>query len=142
MSYDIYLCDPVTKKTLEVDTPHFVRGGTYAAYGTKELWLNVTYNYGRWYRRDGVFPFANENGMRKGIRSIYGMSGAESIPVLKQAIALLENCTDDTSDEDRRKLEEYGATGYWLPTRENAIKPLYSLLSFAQMRPDGIWDGD
>ena len=30
MSYDIHLNDPVTKKTLELDEPHFMRGGTYA----------------------------------------------------------------------------------------------------------------
>lgn len=28
-----------------------------------------------------------------------------------------------------------------MPTKENAIKPLYSLLVFAQMRPDGAWAG-
>ena len=46
MSYDIYLKDPVTKEVVEVDTPHFIAGGTYAIGGTKELWLNVTYNLG------------------------------------------------------------------------------------------------
>ena len=41
-----------------------------------------------------------------------------------------------------KKYEEYGAGGYWTPTKENAIRPLYQLLAFAQMRPDGIWAGD
>lgn len=140
MSYDISLVDPVTKETLEVETPHQMKGGTYASGGTTEMWLNITYNYARWYYKDGVFPIkGSEN---RGIRSIYGMSGAQSIPVLKNAISVLESLTEDISDEDREKCEKQGATGYWMPTRENAIKPLYSLLAFAQMRPDGVWDGD
>ncbi len=140
MGYDITLKDPVTKDILTMDAPHQIKGGTYAIGGTKEAWLKVTYNYSRWYYKDGVFP--NENGESQGIRTIYGMSGAESIPVLGAAISALENSNDDISDEERRECEEQGATGYWMPTRENAIKPLYSLLAFAQMRPDGVWDGD
>lgn len=36
-----------------------------------------------------------------------------------------------------------GATGdYWYPTAANAVRPLYQLLVFARLRPDGIWDGD
>lgn len=45
MSYDIHLNDPVTKQTIELENPHFMRGGTYAIDGTKELSLNITYNY-------------------------------------------------------------------------------------------------
>ena len=29
MSYDIHLNDPVTKQTIELENPHFMRGGTY-----------------------------------------------------------------------------------------------------------------
>ncbi len=140
MSYDITLNDPVTKETIELDAPHQIKGGTYAINGTSEAWLNVTYNYARWYYKDGVFP--GKDGESQGIRTIYGMSGAESIPVLRGAIAALENSTDEISDEERKQYEEQEVTGYWMPTRENAIKPLYSLLAFAQMRPDGVWDGD
>lgn len=140
MSYDIYLRDPVTKETIVFDTPHQMTGGTYRIGGTDEAWLNVTYNYADWYYMDGVFPpFDGEN---RGIRTIYGMSGAESIPVLKYAINTLETCNKEISDEELREYEEQGVTGYWIPTRENAIRPLYKLLAFAQMRPDGVWDGD
>ena len=31
---------------------------------------------------------------------------------------------------------------YWAETAGNAIKPLFQLLAFAHLRPDGIWDGD
>ena len=140
MSYDVSLVDPVTKETLHTDTPHQMRGGTYALGGTSEMWLNITYNYSRWYYKDGVFP--TKDGENRRLRSIYGMSGTESIPVLKNAIMVLESLTEDISNEERKDSEEHGATGYWMPTRTNAIKPLYSLLAFAQMRPDGVWDGD
>lgn len=140
MSYDIRLCEPATKETVLLDNPHYMRGGMYAAGGTQEAWLNVTYNYAKWYYAEGVFP--TKGGKSKGIRTIYGMSGAESIPVLKKAIHALESMTEDISGEERARHESQGATGYWMPTRENAIKPLYQLLALAQMRPDGIWEGD
>ena len=31
---------------------------------------------------------------------------------------------------------------YWKATAANAVKPLYQLLAMAQLRPDGVWDGD
>lgn len=118
MSYDIYLNDPVTGDTIELDEPHQMRGGTYAFGGTTDAWLNVTYNYAKHYYR--VMG-------EKGIRTIYGMTGAESIPVLKAAISEL----GDDVDPD-----------YWEPTEGNAKMALCNLLALAQMRPDGVWDGD
>ena len=140
MSYDIFLCDSVTHKVLETEEPHLIRGSTYAIGGTTEMWLAVTYNYADWYYRHGVF--ARTKKASKGIRTIYGLTGAESIPVLKKAVKKLESMTVDISDEERRECEEQGATGYWMPSRENAIRPLYQLPAFAQMRPDGVWEGD
>ena len=118
MSYDITLNDPVTKKTIEIADAHFMRGGTYAIGGTNRLWLNITYNYCNFYCR-----VIGENG----IRTIYGMSGAESIPILEKAISALG---DDVHPD------------YWEPTEGNAKQPLFQLLAMAKMRPDGIWDGD
>ena len=118
MSYDIRLCDPVTHETLEVDSPHLMAGGTYALGGTTELWLNVTYNYGKHYYRA-----MGENG----IRAIYGMTGAESIPTLEAAAAKLG---DEVSGD------------YWEPTEGNAKRALLQLLAMARMRPDGVWNGD
>lgn len=120
MSYDITLRDPITKEVLSVSSPHFLAGGTYALGGTTDLWLNITYNYGKFYRLPEVFG-------KDGIRTIYGMTGAGSIPVLKSAIA---NLGDDVTED------------YWEATEGNAKRPLYQLLAMAQMRPDGIWDGD
>lgn len=120
MSYDINLTDPVTHEVIEFSEPHFMRGGTYVIGGTTECWLNVTYNYAKFYYRYDVLG-------EDGIRTIYGMTGAESIPVLERAIEALG---DETSDN------------YWDATEGNAKRPLMQLLAFAKMRPDGVWDGD
>lgn len=118
MGYAISLTDPVTHETLLCDSPHQMRGGTYAMGGTCELWLSVTYNYAPIYRR--VLP-------GQSIRSLYGMTGAASIPVLESAIAQLG---DDVDDD------------YWKATEGNAKRALFHLLAMAKMRPDGVWDGD
>lgn len=119
MSYSIELIDPITKETLEIDEPHMMRGGTYAIGGTTCLELNVTYNYGNHFR----MAFNNE----EGIRIIYGMTGAESIPILEAAAKKLKN---DVSED------------YWEPTEGNAKRAILQLRSMAIMRPDGIWEGD
>ena len=118
MSYDLTLCDPVTKETLKLDEPHFMKGGTYAIGGTKELWLNITYNYWVYYSKPDVFGDG-------GIRVLKGLSGAESIPILERAIRALGDDVDPN---------------YWTATEGNAKSPLYMLLAMARMRPDGIWD--
>ena len=118
MSYDIRLKEPVGGNTIEFKFKHQITGGIYAIGGTSEAWLNITYNYADHFYR--VFG-------DKGIRTIYGMTGAESIPVLEKAIAQLG---DDVDDD------------YWKSTEGNAKAALHGLLAFAQMRPDGVWDGD
>lgn len=118
MSYDIYLKDPITKEVLESDFNHNITGGTYAIGGTNEMWLNITYNYA---------PHFHKALGDNGIRSIYGMSGAESILLLNKAISKLD---DDVSDD------------YWESTEGNAKRALYKLKALAELRPDGVWDGD
>lgn len=145
MSYDIYLREPVTKNVIEFEAVHDMTGGTYALGGTREAWLNITYNYSRWYYLDGVFPSFDDTRFPAhmgGIRSIYGLSGAESIPVIEKAIEALWATDAELTEKEIKEFESQGATGYWLPTKENAIKPLYKLLAMAKMRPDGVWDGD
>lgn len=182
MSYDIRLKDPVTGECLVVEENHHITGGTYAIGGTNELHLNVTYNY------SGIFKDVLGE---QGIRAIYGMSGAESIPVLKQAIGKLSDRKHTTVAEVVHNLSQqfpeksseflgffsdvkdhvdameklkrvfpksavqqmveyswqgvayrYLTDSYWNPTPGNAKAALYGLLAFAQMRPDGVWDGD
>lgn len=118
MSYDIELLDPITKERIDFDSPHFIEGGTYAEGGTTEAWLNITYNYSKYF-----YEVLGD----EGIRTIYGMTGAESLPILKAAANKLGN--DINSD-------------YWAATEGNAKRALLGLIAFAEMRPDGIWDGD
>lgn len=118
MSYDIELIDPLTKKPVELDTPHHMRGGTYALGGTTSAYLNVTYNYAAIFHR----VLGNE-----GIRTIYGKSGAESIQLLEGAAAQL----GDDVDAD-----------YWKATEGNAKRALLQLAALAKMRPDAVWTGD
>jgi len=117
MSYDIYLKDPVTQERLLLDSPHHMRGGTYQIGGCPEAHLNVTYNY---------YPHFKSLG-EKGIRTIYGLTGAQSIAVLR---ACADKLGDDVDDD------------YWKPTEGNAKKALLQLIALAEMRPDGVWDGD
>lgn len=141
MSYDITLKDPVTHEIIEFDEPHQMKGGMFAVGGTTEAWLNVTYNYAQYYydATEGDDRFFGQLWYDKpknlGIRGIYGKTGAESIRMLHDMICRIEPMPDEKCDDPNCK-------GYWKPTAKNAIKPLYQLIAMAQMRPDGIWDGD
>jgi hypothetical protein len=117
MSYDISLIDPVTKATIKLDAPHQMKGGTFQLGGSTEAWLNVTYNYYKHFQSLGP----------EGIRTIYGMTGAESIPILQ---ATADGLKDDVDDD------------YWQPTEGNAKLALLQLIALAKLRPDGIWKGD
>ena len=118
MSYDIKLVDQITKVVLELDEPHQMKGGTYCVGGSREAHLNVTYNYSQY--------FYHTLGER-GIRSIYGKTGSESIPLLESAASQL----GDDVDSD-----------YWKATEGNAKRALLQLIALARLRPDGVWAGD
>lgn len=128
MSYDLTLVDPITKEPLQLDQPHHMKGGTYAIGGTTEATLNITYNYCSFYysrtdderydgKRIGIGP--------RGIKDLAGLTGAQSIPIIK---ACAEELGDDI-DED-----------YWKATEGNAKRALLQLLALAEMRPDGVWE--
>jgi hypothetical protein len=129
VSYDLGLKDPITDELLKLDEPHHMRGGTYPLGGNPYATLNITYNYADHFYR--VIPATDPNSKLDselgGIRALYGMTGAESIPVLETAIAQL---ADDVSDD------------YWAPTEGNAKRALLQCLALARMRPDGVWYGD
>lgn len=121
MSYDIYLKEAVTGETAQVPG-HLMTGGTYKADYHPETGmftpalntdaeLNITYNYSRYY-----YDIYEE----KGIRTIYGVAGVDSIPMLEKMIQGIE--------------KKYRKNG--------EIRPLYQLIALAKMRPDCIWDGD
>lgn len=124
MSWDFDLCDPVTKKVLETEKKHEIKGGTYRTVGTTEMTLNITYNYS-----DIINKKMEELGIIRDACCGYafyltGKTGAETIEPLKKVIASLK---DDVDDD------------YWNATEGNVKKALCGLLTFAQLRPDGVW---
>ena len=180
MGYAIHLLDPVSHETLQAEEPHFIRGSMYPIGGTTELSLSITYNYARYYYEatEGDERFTSKVAPKGGIRGIYGKTGAESIPMLKD---MIERINAKYHDEDgqwrvteREKRRYYDGAGikiddplnaifhgqevreekyitqisegpnndYWEDTAGNALKPLHQLIALAQMRPDGVWDGD
>ena len=126
MSYDINLLDPITKEVIEINDAHFLRGGTYKMGGSTELALNVTYNYSQ-FLHQVIQPESTPSEDKSGIRSIYGMTALEAIPILETAIS---NLKDDVVDD------------YWQPTEGNTKRALNNLLTMCKMRPDAIIDGD
>jgi len=117
MSYDIHLVEPKTGQVVKAASPHHQTGGSYVP-GDTNLWLNITWNYAPYFYRT-LGP--------NGIRTIYGLSGAESIPLLQAAMAQLK---DDTNAD------------YWTPTEGNARAALAALVALAEIAPHAIWDGD
>jgi hypothetical protein len=135
MSYDISLVHPTTKEKYTLDEPKFMVGQSFNVFDGQETCLNVTYNY----RDILIKAFGNElvvsskldqhlgGPLRVGIRTIYNLTGEQSIPVLENAINSL---SDDTSPY------------YWASTEGNVKKVLKNLLFFAKLFPEGIWEGD
>ena len=195
MSYDIRLNERATGETILLPIKHMMIGGTYRAdydektrsfspAATRDACLNITYNYSRYYyeategddRFYGVEDWNDEGYHNCGIRGIYGKTGLESIPMLKDLAArieskykrdgewitnrrketifrdadgkerhpveLLVHKMDYTKEEVEIDVNEGDTSRYWDETAANAIKPLYQLLVFAELRPDGVWDGD
>ncbi len=196
MSYDISLNERATGETIMLPIKHMMIGGTYQAdYDEKtktfspaairDASLNITYNYSGYYydaaegdeRFYGVQDWNDEGYHNCGIRGIYGKTGLESIPMLKDLAARIESkykkdgewiisrrketvyrdadgkerhpvelfvhkIEDYTKEELEIDVNEGDTDNYWTATAANAIKPLYQLLVFAELRPDGVWDGD
>jgi hypothetical protein len=135
MSYDIELREPASGAVLQLDEPHQMKGGTYQMGGCLRAEFNITYNYSL--HLDRVLParepdekhhhMAQEDGKLHSIRAIYGLTGAESIPILRAAI---DQLADDVDDD------------YWQPSEGNVKGALCEVLALAQLRPDGVWTGD
>ena len=112
MSYDVYFCDPVSCNPIELESPHFMHGGTYQVGGTTRLWLNITYNYAVNYGKHGF-----------SIRDLHGKTAVDVIPELERVISALGDDCD---------------TNYWKACDGNAKRALKQLLAMAKMRPDAI----
>lgn len=130
MSYDVRLIDHTTHKVLEAENPHFMQGGTFCPGGTKELWLNITYNYAavlcKVLQRDVIDQDTGKRTTLVGLDAINGIYAAETISMLRKAINSL---SDDGANES-----------YWHPTEGNVKKALIQLKALADMRPDGVWE--
>lgn len=118
MSYDLHLEDPATGELIELEERHNCAGGTYAVGGTTEVWINITWNYATHFRR--VLG-------EEGIRAIYGMTGSDSIPILRAAAKQLHGSRDPD---------------YWAATEGNARAALLDVIKLAELAPHGIWRGD
>lgn len=180
MSWDFTLKDPVTKETLDLPIKHLMTGGTYRAdYNEKtgeftpakiqEAWLNVTYNYSKYYYE----ALKDTKYSKDGIRCLDGMSAVDSIDILTTIINNIEKNykVDDefiSTQKERWFKDEYGlpyeqftprylqiqsepykkkvtvyegnTDNYWEDTAANALRPLYQLLTMAKLRPDGVWE--
>lgn len=119
MSYDISFVDK-DGGPMVLQEPHHLRGGTYVLGGTGQAWLNITYNYSPFYYRL-IDP-------EKGIRALYGKTGAEAKLILDAAI--LQMGVDPPSED------------YWEPTEGNARKALEDLCELCRRCPEGILEGD
>lgn len=47
-----------------------------------------------------------------------------------------------TVKEEEYDISEGDTSDYWEETAANALRPLHQLIAMAQIRPDGVWDGD
>ena len=57
--------------------------------------------------------------------------------------AVLHGEKNDFTEEEYTEIVSEGPNrNYWKATAGNAIKPLYQLMAMAELRPDGVWDGD
>ena len=124
MSYDIRI-KRHDGTAVQLRERHNCTGGTYALGGTREAWLNVTYNYSAIFHR-----LLGEDG----IRTIYGMNIKQARPVLESAIAKLGDAKPDAD--------------YWKACDGNAKKALQNLVALTDLAitdyPDDemLWDGD
>ena len=116
MSYDIEFKDP-NGNLYEVLKPHF--GGTYQSGGNTETEINITYNYCWLY-----YGYMGE----KGIRELYGKTGAECIDLLKSVCDMFKY--------------HFTCKNYWKATPGNCVAPLKILLGWCEKWPEGVFSGD
>ena len=48
----------------------------------------------------------------------------------------------NTETIEKYEINEGDTSNYWEATAANALRPLHQLIAMAQIRPDGIWEGD
>jgi hypothetical protein len=135
MSYDIYILDK-KGEPVHVAKPHGIGGGTYCPTST-ELWLNITFNYGKIFRREEVFG-------EKGILCLQGLTVKEALPIVTKAWRALKY---DGGEEWTERHNENGTVtligtarptpkSYWDATDGNAKNALGYLGELLEMAPE------
>jgi hypothetical protein len=114
MSYWVSLNDAEGRHCV-VDS--HVEGGTHVLGGTTEADLNITYNYGAFFRTH----LDKENGLR----ALHGQKAGDWIEPLAVAVKALGTEAADI---------------YWAATPGNAGRALSVLLKWAQQHPDATWE--
>ena len=112
MSYNVYIVDK-KGKTLELEFFHNIRGGTYSVEGTNKAYLNITYNYSRFFYKL----------WEQGLNMLNSKNSKEVIPILKESIEKLGSKTTTNN--------------YWESTAGNVGKALQDLLELCELYPEG-----
>ena len=135
MSYDLSLVDKNGQCFEMPESKHI--GGTMPMGGYTESDFNITYNYS-WF-------YYNCLDKRKGLRWLYGKTGAQTIDRLEKAINKLgiDRYFEWTEGKKHNEMtEDDKHYRYWAPTPGNAGYALLPLLEAAKSFPDGVWQGD
>lgn len=76
---------------------------------------------------------------RRKRRVVYDEDGYRTKMDVYEAIRGNIKYTVKTEEYD---ISEGDTSDYWKETAANAIRPLHQLIAMAQIRPDGVWEGD
>jgi hypothetical protein len=112
MSYDIEILDN-NGQVMKLKNKHQIKGGTYCIGGMCEAWINITYNYHKFYK-----ALWGEDG----IKSLNGVNSGDCIPMLEKAV---------------KKLGLKKENNYWKATKGNAGGALNRLLHLCKLFPSG-----
>lgn len=134
MSYDIHIVDPETRETLHTAKTHMLRGGTYAQGGTTQLWLNITYNYSKWYYRADTlgestvqYRDTGKGYMEEIAPELGGIPGLARCTIAEARTRVMRAIT---------ALHGEPAADYWKPCEGNARHALISLLELLLLAPE------
>lgn len=164
MSYDIELTLPDGELA---QVPRHAEGGTYVMGGRTEARLNITYNYAPYYyahvyRGQGIRWLYGQTGAAVALSLVCAINAIRADADLEAGeLARIETIRQEALAEPfhpeppadphdlfaslRYALHQQrldGPTGYWSPTRENAVRPLITLLTWALLHPTATFSGD
>ena len=111
MSYWVYLQDEGKSVTVS----NHKEGGTHAVSGTTQAELNITYNYGSFYR---------DHLHKDGLKGLHDKKAKDCVNALACAVSVLGTERDDD---------------YWANTPGNAGYALSILLEWARIHPEAVF---